>query len=468
MMDALRLGDDLHRVIKMALDSGEVTSIAEAEQLFGGYQLCIEVGNNVAVSPTLQAALLTAVNTGRRCFLGGVRVAGNLDVDLLIPWLRCRTLSEAVIDLQGQVISIPVPAIPRIVIGEVDKTQGLGEFAVRATFEGWSGGIVPLNTFQCLAEQHEFIPAGVLAGALAVSEAFQFLRGNVQAGRREAGLSLWRLEEEVSWLKAETGPRLELLPARLWLIGLGHLGQAYLWTLGLLPYTQPETVRLVLQDYDTLVPANDSTSLLTRGTILGGKKTRAMAHWCEERGFRTVIQERQFTSNFTVADDEPHVALCGVDNKLARAALEDVGFNWILEAGLGRGIREYLAFQVHTFPAQRLARTQWNGVEEVSTLDAPTGQPAYQTLAAEGIDQCGLTMLAGRAVGASFVGAATAAILIAELLRMIAGAHRYEVIDGDLHSLSHRQAILSDIVLNPFNPGYTPANVTRNSLRGNR
>ena len=26
---------------------------------------------------------------------------------------------------------------------------------------------------------------------------------------------------------------------RLWLIGLGHLGQAYLWALGLLPYLEP-------------------------------------------------------------------------------------------------------------------------------------------------------------------------------------------------------------------------------------
>jgi len=84
----------------------------------------------------------------------------------------------------------------------------------------------------------------------------------------------------------------------LWIIGLGHLGQAYLWTLGLLPYAQPEDVQLVLQDFDTLVDANDSTSLLTTRTLLGEKKTRAMARWCEGRGFQTALQERHFRGNF--------------------------------------------------------------------------------------------------------------------------------------------------------------------------
>ena len=112
----------------------------------------------------------------------------------------------------------------------------------------------------------------------------------------------------------------------------------------------PEDVNLVLQDFDKLVKANDSTSLLTTRANLGVKKTRAMALWCEARGFRTSIVERRFAANFRVAGDEPSVALCGVDNALARADLEDVGFSRVIEAGLGAGTQEYLAFQVHTFP----------------------------------------------------------------------------------------------------------------------
>ena len=39
-------------------------------------------------------------------------------------------------------------------------------------------------------------------------------------------------------------PELRLLPSRLWLIGLGHLGQAYLGALGLLPYADAAKVGL--------------------------------------------------------------------------------------------------------------------------------------------------------------------------------------------------------------------------------
>ena len=70
----------------------------------------------------------------------------------------------------------------------------------------------------------------------------------------------------------------------------------------------------MLQDFDKLVEANDSTSLLTTRAKLGEKKTRAMALWCESRGFRTSIVERRFADDFRVAGDEPRVALCGVDN----------------------------------------------------------------------------------------------------------------------------------------------------------
>lgn len=267
---------------------------------------------------------------------------------------------------------------------------------------------------------------------------------------------LWRPEVESAWLDSEeTGPDLVRLPARLWLVGLGHLGQAYLWTLGFLPYDNPNDVQLVLQDYDVLVGANDSTSLLTARPLIGEKKTRAMAQWCESRGFRTKIYERRFAANFHIDDEEPRVALCGVDNEPARAVLEDVGFTQIIEAGLGKGTEEYLAFQMHCFPSTRSARTVWQASSSAPTDETVKELPAYQNLAKEGLDQCGLTMLAGRSVGASFVGAVTSALVISELLRMCLGEHRYDVIDGSLRSLDYRNAVSSKRLEDPFNPGLT-------------
>ena len=447
--------DQLHRHLKLALDTGEAATYEDAQRLFESYRLGVVVGDHVAHSATLQAAVLTAVNAGSRSFLGGVCVEGNLNVPLLVRWGHCRTLREVVANLRG--VNTPLaPGMPRITIGNSSGSSADAEFAVCATFDGWSGGVVPVDQGHRLPQTQECVPAGVLAGALGVSEAFQFVRGdNAMAGRRAVGLSLWQPEPDIDWLADnEPGPLLDKLPASAWLIGLGHLGQAFLWTLGLLPYASPADVSIVLQDFDELVEANASTSLLTTPDNLGSKKTRAMALWCESRGFRTSIVERYFAGDFQVGANEPRVALCGVDNALARADLEDVGFDRVIEAGLGAGTHEYLAFQVHTFPARQPAKRRWGTGAYPANVDTVAYNPAYRALAHEGLDECGITTLAGRTVGASFVGAVTAAMVIAELIRMGLGGNRYELLDGSLRSLALRQAVRCTNTA-PFNPGTT-------------
>jgi len=458
MRTAEQIGNELNRSIKLAMDSGEASTIDEARTIFEGYKLGIRVGSDVAGSATKQAALLTAVNTARRCFLGGVDIQmRSANADLLVPWRTCRTLGQAIVDLGGIISDEIGSKTPTIIIGDVDA-RARNLFELRATFDGWVGGVAPSEDDIRLSEIQEFTPAGVLAGALAVSEAFQHVRGrNALAGHRAVGLSLWKPDSRTSWMdEVDTGPELEWLPSNCWLIGLGHLGQAYLWTLGFLPYANPETFQLVLQDYDELVLANDSTSLLTNSKMIGQKKTRAMAQWCAQRRFRTRIVERRFAGNFEIDQEEPSVALCGVDNQTARAALEDVGFAQIIEAGLGRGTEEYLAFQMHCFPAERTARQRWES-DDVLESEGAFEKPAYESLAAQGVDKCGLTMLANRSVGASFVGAFTSTLVITELLRMALGAHRYAVIDGSLRSPESFEFIRNAALFDPFNPGVTAA-----------
>ena len=450
--------ETLSRTIKIAIDSGEAKTLEDAERIFQGYHLAIEVGPSVATSPTLQASLLSAINAGRRAFLGGVFVGGSLGFDLLIPWKKCNSVEEAIIDLHGIVVKTVPCDYPRVIIGDVSDPLGTGLFAVRVTFDGWVGGIVPVDDGRRLPEKQEFTPSGVLAGALAVSEAFQHIRGgNPMAGRRTIGLSLWRPEASVSWLDCvETGPQLNHLPSKLWLIGLGHLGQAFLWTLGLLPYAHPKDLSLVLQDVDILSDANDSTSPLTFAPVQKEKKTRVIAKWCEERGFRTSIHERLFAADFNVNRDEPIVGICSVDNAMARAALEDVGFARVIEAGLGKGEQAYLAFQVHTFPSADSAKNRWG--KSLDDYPTPTGdfKPAYEALSQQGLDKCGIARLAGRSVGACFVGMVASAIMVAELLRMANGAHAYSLIDGTLRSLDHRTAIINECwTESAFNPGIT-------------
>ena len=446
--------DSLNRLVKLAMDTGEAESLEDAHKLFAGYRLAIVAGDDVGHSPTHQATLLTIVNAGRRSLLGGIEVEGIAGMDLLVPVRPYCSLEEAVAGLGGHVVQAASPDTPLVAIGNASVKMARS-FLVRTTFEGWTAGIVPYARYDMrLAEEHEFTPAGVLAGALAVAEAFQFFRRNQPAaGRREVGLSLWR--PELQWRDDNaSGPVIERLPAALWLIGLGNLGQAYLWTLGMLPYAVPDDVCLVLQDFDMLAPSNDSTSLLTDIGLLGTRKTRAMADWAEQRGFETTVIERRFKADFEVAPDEPALALCGVDNPLARSVLEDVGFERIIEAGLGSGISDFLGFRTHVFPGVRKACDLWrpNSVSKDNRIDLP----AYKKLAAAGLDHCGLTQLAGRTVGAPFVGAIAAAVVVAETLRMVNGAHGYDLVDGHLRDLKHLTIVPAQN-RPPINPGATAA-----------
>ncbi len=445
MTNLAEMADQLNRTVKVALDTGEVTSIEEAERLFAGYRLQILASPNVGESPPLQAALLTAVNCAARTLLGGVTVVGAKG-QLCTALPPFDSLASATVGLGGCLTTAIDPMIPTVIIGDAEW-DSLDPLAIRVVVSGWCGGVAPITDGLQLDGVPAITPAGVLAGALAVSEVFQRLRGNnPMACRRAIGLNLWRPAQD--WQSAELGPTLERLPSSVWIVGMGNLGQAYLWTLGFLPY-EDFAADLILQDFDILAPSNLSTSLLTTPAILGRKKTRAMAHWAERRGFRTTIVERRFAPDFKLSPCEPVVALIGVDNALARQAIEDVGFERVIEAGLGRGPQDFLGLDLHTFPAAKSARQIWC---EAAAADPDLVQPAYRALLEQTGDQCGTIRLAGRSIGAPFVGAVAATLVIAELIRLVMGDQRHEIVSCHLRDLEARLVIKGEPWA-PSNPG---------------
>ena len=445
--------DGLSRVVKMALDTGEVGTLEAGYALFRSYRLGVLVGPEAADSAAHQAAVLTIVNTARRAMLGGVVVAGILDAPLRVQLPPYDTLAAAVAGLGGRVESAIPTDVPVLTVGSVGGVPETSPIALAVTFDGWRGGVIPVSDNRRLREAATISPAAVLAAALGVSEVFQHLRGYAVAGHRPVGLSLWA-PDELNWESAPDGPTGVVLPSRLWLIGLGHLGQAYLWTLGLLPYRAPGEVEFVLQDFDRLTLSNDSTSLLTRKDLVGERKTRAMAAWAEARGFNTRLVERVYPGGIRVADNEPQLALGGVDNPQARAAYEDAGFRCVIEAGLGAGPSEYLAMRLHSFPASTTARSKWGG-QTTGTDTAAHRLPAYDRLAEGGADECGLVRMASRTVGAPFVGAAAAALVVAEVLRLLNGGPLLEVLDMTLRDPGLRSIVPATAQQPTWNPGFT-------------
>src|ERR1700733_1905301 len=184
MTDLEDIADRLNRTIKIALDTGEASSIEEAERIFALYRLQIVVGPEAIHSPVSQAALLTAINCAARTFLGGVTVVGATGLlrVVLPPFVD---LEQAVLGLGGRLVQEIAPETPTLVIGDINDVD-LDRSALRVTFSEWCGGVVPIASKIRLAEGGTFTPAGVLAGALGVSEIFQRLRGGTPMACRRA------------------------------------------------------------------------------------------------------------------------------------------------------------------------------------------------------------------------------------------------------------------------------------------
>jgi hypothetical protein len=440
---------DLHRLVKQALDSGAATTVAEAEAMFRGYRLTLTIGADEARRISHQVALLTAVALGRRVFHGGVEVGGPLDAPLMAPLPLGSTLADAVVALGGAPVTGPPSKCPTIAIGDTPVPHAV-DFHVRTAFAGWRGGIVPADAAP-FGEEPAMALSPMLSAALAVSEAFAHVADrNAAAGRRLVGLSLWDLTRD--WLAPDSAPELEVVPSRLWLIGLGHLGQAFLWALGVLPVPRDGSLELVLQDTDTISRSTESTSILTDTSMVGVRKTRAMAAWAERRGFQTAIYERAFDAAFRRQSAEPTIALCGIDNALGRQALDDAVFPLVIEAGLGRGHRDFRTMRLHTLPGSRRSADMW---KRAPAGEDVTNQPAYQRLLADGaLDRCGVTLLAGKAVGAPFVGAVAATLVVSQVLRLLHGAPLDQLVDLDLQSVEQRVVVPQQRDFTSFNPGY--------------
>jgi hypothetical protein len=305
---------------------------------------------------------------------------------------------------------------------------------VEAVVRGWSGAVAQPEAQQ--SAQDALPLAGVAAGALAVSELFQATLGDVVAGRREVGVSLWN--PAVDWKRVEDAPDVEYLPSALWLLGLGHLGQGYAWSLGFLPYAAQGQLMTYLVDTDSVVKGNLATGLLSLSGDIGRPKARLVSSRLESLGIGTRIVERRFDKNFWPTDTEPRMALAGFDDPAPRRLLGEGRFDHVVDVGLGAGHTEYLDMLIHTFPSQIDPAAAFDDAPPVQrTLPAAYREEVARRIKsgeAEGDAECGVTMAAGITVGAAFVGALAGALAVSDVLRQLHGGPRLSVLAIDLRS----------------------------------
>lgn len=425
--------DRLHRTAKYFMDSGRAATAEDAVEMLARFGMAISVDATTAATESGQIAILTLVNTARRTMLGGVEVEGIGDEPVMTPLATEKTLRGAIEALGGICVDKARADWPRAIVGAGVPTGGAAP-AWRLQWSGWRGGVIPAIWPASLTG--DAIPlAPAMAAACCVGEVFAWHASDHEmAGRRASGLSVWN--PGGAWMEPDPSePPLRFLPTLLWLIGLGNLGQAFAWALASLPFPRGAETMLMLQDFDRMAESNDSTSLLAVPEQPKAMKTRWVGDWLERRGFEVRFEERRFGEWTRRHQLEPGAALCGVDNALARAALEDGGFDLVVEAGLGAGTQGFRNFSLHCFPGPKRASAIWGAVAAAPTAPDVSSMPAYEALKKKGVDRCGLTLLASRTIGVPFVGLTAAILAVGELLRRLHGGGAMEVVSGSLIAL---------------------------------
>jgi hypothetical protein len=426
---------DISRISKLSVDlAGLSPAVALARRQEFIVTLCC--GDDVASSYTLQLAVLTAASIASRCFPGAVRtvISPALAAAPLRLWPALKlTLGEAVAEILGSDApagTAPAPTSHALIFGNASASKG----ALRVTFDGWIAKVGPARDVARLQEREYFSAAGILAASLALSELFlSFAEITIEATRRTVGLSLWRPDLDIGDAEA-LGVPVEYLPRDLWVLGLGHLGNAYLWSLATLPYPNPKEVEFALLDFDKVEKDNVETGVILAPPNIGRYKTRGCDAWLDRRGFRTRLVERRFDGTFRrqyqdPADKEPALALCGFDSNEPRRDLATAAFRRVVECGLGGTADNFDTIGLHTLPNARAPGELWPDLseEEKAKLAAHQERMAAENLgyAGLGADDCGRREIAGKSVAVPFVGTSAAALAVAEVIRLLHGGPAY-------------------------------------------
>lgn len=419
--------------LEMALVGSGKFDFDQARHQLQDVHTHIILTGDVATSVTGQTALLTAVALCARCFgLVSISVPPETPYCANFP-ITADTLEIAARGMGA--ISTEAEATHSIIIG-AGAIHAPGTTPVRATWRGWVATVSPASD-DAEACGGEIPLTGIAAAALAVGELFQKRRSDPLACRREQRISLWNAGTDAT----DPGPEtIAALPRDIWLIGLGNLGQAYLWALSALDYASPQEVSLILQDFDRVDDENFGTSILTRRNDCGDLKTRIAEDWCLRRDFTVARVDRRLDKNTHREGTEPFLALSGLDKVTPRKMLGDCGFQYVIDAGLGANADDFDHIRVNTFvDAEFSPADHFEGqydVDEKTRADAVIGSvKAYKDAEATAHSdhaRCGLLDVAGKSVAVPYVSALAACLVLVQAIRLVSGHAPHKSICGQV------------------------------------
>jgi hypothetical protein len=430
--------DNLNRTKKLLLDSGEVTDMENLDEAFAGYGMVLRYSAEEVSTFEGQLALITMMNLAVRSMDGQVEVQGPLQVPLVLPGFAGKNIAEAAAQFGVSVTYKCQTGAPVLALS-------FSEDAIAPVAAGWRAAAVGVGCKAPFAAARAQPVAITAAAALAVNEAFHVLRNDhLLGGKRVLGLNLWRPDVKLGWDRPELdGPDFVGMTSAILVLGLGHLGQAYLWTLGM-QLAGLEKGELWLQDDDYLTDSTWSTSILTPKKFAKQRKARLVARAMESIGFETRIVENRLmrAEQFTV--ETPKLVLFGVDNPHARRLISRLPVSVLVEAGLGERHDTFRGIRAHSFPQAEDSAMIW--AERPDMLlnipeEGPDLAPAYRRHLERTKDRCGTTTLASKSVGVPFVGCFAAALVLSEFFRRLAGEPGFKLQETNLRDIADRDII---------------------------
>jgi hypothetical protein len=422
--------DEVDRTALLGVHLGTQLTLEASLQNMRGTGLIVCADGYACTDRLGQAALLTAVLTGVRAFGTVLVECAKPAASIAVGPFRGQTLGDVLVE-QGATLAgdsdSATTAWPIVLIGPTSSpSTGTNKRVIlRSTWQGWIAQVTP-SAAPLVQTSPPCVLAAVGSAALAVSEAFGAVLGRPgsDSGFRPISLNLWRPDST-----EDHGPKLAHAPQAWWLVGLGHLGQAYGWVISNLNYASP--VEVVLQDTDATVPANHSTGVFTPVGSRGTLKTRLMMAVLEDAGFTTRLLERRLDDSLRAQPSEAHVALLGVDNLPARRLISEVGWAFAVDVGLGNGAKNYDSLLLRRFPGDLPSNQIAAWAQERPAESVIPESPAFQHLQ-DNFEACGVVELAGKAVGASFVGVIAAVFAVAEATKELHGGRGRDVLSVNL------------------------------------
>ena len=397
------------RITKALTDGAHVGSFEEAEARLDAVRVAVILGAKQMNTRAGQAATLTALATAKKCF-GRVALVVDGDAALLSTLPLGTTLRHAAHALGAQIEKhVPQGTTHSICIGD---EYGIC-WTVHCWWDRWLAGTRATDSKS--SGDGRVALAGVFSAALAIRQVFACILANRTLRPQDATVDLWE-----PWTSADpglTGPTKFDVPDRLWFLGLGHLGQGFIWNLCLLGVSGGNAVA---QDDQTIGAENEATSLLVLPNDLPSKKTRVAARWLESCGWQTDIIERRHHGDIAVAKEDPPYLLCGLDRLQPRLTMAEQGFEYMIDAGLGHGANDFEGIQIRTIAKGQSIDGLWDETAQTQHGTPPTQlmeNDAYAELESR-IGSCGIVSFAEASTAVPFVGAATGALVITQAIRL--------------------------------------------------